>query len=315
MGRLGRRGVAGVCWALVLCAGLGAQRTRLPTKGLEHAFVEPRTPVELRRRLAGLEAQELPALFHLAVDGRLPDGSSAELPPLSDAERALVREALSARPRREIVPFLEDLSGRPLSVAECLEAQALLGSLGSGDHLKLLVRLTVPIQERGAVAPELRTGFTAALGAILARDAAALTQVASLLAESAPGLASALIEGLAAVRTAEATRDFAHLSRLLGVVGPDQHGEQNRAIDGQQGAQGQCAAADVERRAADRGVGAGQRRCGPQRRAVAGAQCGRGGIGQARHAGGGASIESIAPRRAAAVIVSQPVSLRTPPAR
>lgn len=209
MGRLGGRGVAVVCWALVLCAGVEAQRTRLQPKGLERAFVEPRTPVELRRRLAGLEAQELPALFHLAVDGRLPDGAPAELPPLSDAERALVREALGARPRREIVPFLEDLAGRPMSVAERLEAQALLGSLGSGDHLKLLVRLTAPIQERSPVAPELRAGFTAALSVILARDAAALAQVAGLLAESAPGLASAIIEGLAAVRSAEATRILA----------------------------------------------------------------------------------------------------------
>jgi len=209
MGRPGRRALGAVALVLVLCAGASAQRSRPPAKGLEHAFVQPRTPVELRRRLASLEATEIPALFRLAVEGHLPEGAAAELPPLSDAERELVREALGARPRREIVPFLEDLSGRPLALEERLEAQTLLGNLGSGDHLKLLVRLTVPLQERGPVVPELRAGFTAALSAILARDPAALAQVSGLVADSAPGLAGPFIDGLAAVRGPVATRILA----------------------------------------------------------------------------------------------------------
>jgi len=109
------------------------------------------------------------------------------------------------------VLFLEDLASRPIEPSLRREAQRLLGCMGCADHLKLLARLTQPLQERGTVEPELREGFGAAMGAILARDPAALGQVRSLFSESPPGLASSIVDAVAGVRSHTATRIMADL--------------------------------------------------------------------------------------------------------
>jgi HEAT repeat protein len=83
--------------------------------------------------------------------------------------------------------------------------------MGSADHLKLLARLTQPFHERGTVAPELRAGFSAAMSAILARDAAALAQARILFSESPPGLASSIVEALSSLRSHAVTRVLADL--------------------------------------------------------------------------------------------------------
>lgn len=202
--------------ALALAGWAAAQRgprtVEDPPGGLvERVFSGQRTPAELRRRLGNVEAAEIPRLFQLAAEGRLPGNEGGALAPLDDAERQAVREALCARPRRELVPFLEDLAGWSIGPAQRREAQRLLGCMGSADHLKLLARLTQPFHERGPVLPELRAGFSAALGPILARDAAALEQARALLSECPPGLASSIVEALAGVRTGAATRILADL--------------------------------------------------------------------------------------------------------
>lgn len=207
-GCAGGRAACALAMVLVLGAPPEAQRT---PPALESVLAEPRTAAELRRRLNGLDAAELPRLFQLAAEGRLPGRDGDALPPLHDEQRQIVREALAARPRRELVPLLEDLASRPQSLSARLEAQRLLGGIGSGDHMKLLTRLTVPVQERGAVAPELRAGFSAALEAILARDAAALAHLPALFSESPPGLASPIVEALASVDSQAATRTLASL--------------------------------------------------------------------------------------------------------
>src|SRR5688572_3565251 len=132
---------------------------------VERVFSGQRTPAELRRRLGGVDAVEIPRLFQLAAEGRLPGNEGTALPTLDEAERQAVREALCARPRREIVPFLEDLASMPMERVQRREAQRVLGCMGSADHLKLLARLTQPFQERGTLEPELRAGFSAAMGA------------------------------------------------------------------------------------------------------------------------------------------------------
>jgi HEAT repeat protein len=177
---------------------------------LASAYAEPRTPVELRRRLANLAGADLPGLFHLSAQGLLPSTDGEELA-MSDDERRITRESLALRPRRELVPFLEDLAGQPMSLPERLEAQILLGSMGSGDHLKLLARLTSPAQDRGGLLPELRQGFAGALGAILARDPAALPQIPGLFSESPPGLSGSIVEALASQHSPAVTRTLAAL--------------------------------------------------------------------------------------------------------
>lgn len=201
---------------LVLAGSGNAQRDarspEVPPGGLvERVFSGPHTLVELRRRLANVEASEIPRLFHLAAEGVLPGKDAGALAPLDDDERQVVREALVARPRRELVPFLEDLASRPIGPALRREAQRLLGCMGSADHLKLLARLTQSFQERGTAPPELRAGLIAAMGDILARDAAALAQMRSLFSESPPGLASSMVEALASLRPHAATRVLADL--------------------------------------------------------------------------------------------------------
>lgn len=180
--------------------------------GLQRALAEPGTTAELRRRLASLDAAELPELFAFVAEGRVPgsaSGSQALWDSTREGERQIARECLAARPRRELVPLLEDLAGRPQETMVRLEAQRLLGAMGSGDHIKLLARLTVSQHERAALDPELRAGFTAALDGILARDAAALSQVAALFSESSPGLSSSIVEALARLDSVQATRVLA----------------------------------------------------------------------------------------------------------
>jgi len=200
---------------LVLAGWTSAQRgprsPEDPSGLVERALLGQRTPAELRRRLSSVEASEIPRLFQLAAEGHLPGGDPGALIVLDDAERQAVREALCARPRRELVPFLEDLAGWPIDPALRAEAQRLLGCMGAADHLKLLARLTQPAGERGSVAPELRAGFSAAMGNILARDAAALAQVRALVSESPPGLAGPIVEALASQGSGAATRILADL--------------------------------------------------------------------------------------------------------
>src|SRR5262245_14947187 len=204
--------VLGLALAVPGSSQRGPHAPEDPPDGLvERVLSGQRTPAELRRRLGGVDVVEIPRLFHLAAEGRLPGDEGAGFTPLDDAERQAVREALCARPRREIVSFLEDLASFPVAPAQRREAQRLLGCMGSADHLKLLARLTQPLQERGMVAPELRAGFSAAMGAILARDAAALGQVRALFSESPPGLASSIVEALAGVKASGATRVLADL--------------------------------------------------------------------------------------------------------
>ncbi len=211
--------LAGVL-ALVLAGASGAQggeRGSEARSGLERALAEPCAPAELRRRLAGLDPAELPALFAFAAAGR-PAGRETLDPARVEGARQVARECLAARPRRELVALLENLAVRPQEPSLRLEAQRLLGAMGSGDHLKLLTRVTVPAQERGALAPELRIGFTAALDAILARDPAALTQVAALFSEAAPGLSSAIVESVARLESPQATQLLAsQLGRTPGL--------------------------------------------------------------------------------------------------
>jgi len=207
----GRSAARALALGLVLAGWASAQRGQRGPEGsppgpIARAFAGQRTPAELRRRLCSVEASEIPMLFRLAAGGRLPGGDPDGLAPLDDAERQAVREALCARPRRELVPFLGDLATRPIDPSLRGEAQRLLGCMGSADHLKLLARLTHPFNERGAVPPELRAGFSAAMGAILARDPAALAQVRGLFSESPPGLASSIVEALASLRSSAATR-------------------------------------------------------------------------------------------------------------
>ena len=213
----GRRSVApALVLGLILAGSTSAQRgprgSEDPPSGLvERAFVGQRTPAELRRRLSTVEATEIPRLFRLAAEGVLPGSDPGVLVALDEAERQTVREALCARPRREIVPFLEDLASRPIDPALRAEAQRLLGCMGAADHLKLLARLTQPSGERGPVPPALRAGFSAAMESILARDAAALAQVRALVSESPPGLASPIVEALASQGSGAATRILADL--------------------------------------------------------------------------------------------------------
>src|SRR5262245_40736471 len=168
----GGRVALALALALALVAPSEAQRSGAAVASM---FAEPRTALELRRRICALDADELPALFRVVAEGGVTD-PEAGFRPLDDASRQVARDALAARPRRELAALLEDLARRPQPDSARLEALRLLGGLGNGDHLKLLVRLAVPAQERGPVAPEMRAGFTEALNAMLGRDPAALEQ-------------------------------------------------------------------------------------------------------------------------------------------
>jgi HEAT repeat protein len=204
-------GAMGGALVLALLAGvtLAGQDTPPPNSArLERALEEPRNALELRRRLGNLDAAELPGLLRLAAEGRLQGDREVRL---DDEERQLVRESLAARPRRELVPFLTDIAAAQLTPPLRLEAQRLLGSMGAGDHIRLLARLTHPPREAGPIATELRDGFRSALAAILARDPAALAEVPLFFSESSAFLSSSIIEAVAELRTPEATRLLASL--------------------------------------------------------------------------------------------------------
>jgi len=218
----GLRSGAGIIVLLAASAGglaaqAGARPHRPPPRTSERdfqgAFAEPRTPQELRRRLANLESEALPLLFQAAAEGSS-SVRGGEPVPLSEEERILVRESLTARPRRELIPFLADLASREVPTTARLEAQRLLGSIGSADHLKLLARVTLPVapeREPRLLEPELRAGFSAALSAILARDTAALGQIGTYLNESPSALSGSIVDGLASVPSLDATRCLAAL--------------------------------------------------------------------------------------------------------
>jgi len=199
-----------VAASLLASVRASAQDARPASAALVAAFAEPCTQVELRRRLAGLPASELAGLFQAAAHGLLP-ATAGEPRSLGAEWQRVVRESLAARPRRELVPLLEDLAARGPSAPESREAQLLLESVGSADHLRLLVRLTCPPPVRPGLAPELRRGFESALSAILARDPAALARLPALLAESPAVLAGPLVDGLARQPSPEATRLLAEL--------------------------------------------------------------------------------------------------------
>lgn len=209
---------AALAWTLLLASTIGAQG---PAQGggvrsasLTRALAGRPPALELRRRLAGLDPSELPALFSLAASGVVSDeteGQDSTPIAITREERQTVRECLAARPRRELVPFLTDLAARPLEPASRLEAQRLLGNMGTADHLKLLTRLTTPSQERGGIHPELRSGFVAAASAILARDDTALAGISGLFSESPPGLASSIVDAAASQPSTSVTRVLAGL--------------------------------------------------------------------------------------------------------
>lgn len=181
---------------------------------LLEAFSGTPSATELRRRLGTLPSAELTNLFRLAVEGRLALAGEGACLPLDAAQHAAVRDALALHPRRELVPFLEDLARRSLETRERLEAHRILEAMGAAEHLRLLLRLSaVPGEEAPAL--ELRTSFTAAAAAIFAREPQALAEVQVLLGECPPALGAPLIEALARVRGARATEA---LARLLGRV-------------------------------------------------------------------------------------------------
>jgi hypothetical protein len=224
MGFLRGKGPATIASAVRAClaafaaitAGAAQSRGGAEIHELRHSFAAPHSPLELRRRLAAFDAARIPLLFRIAAEGRLPaaaEGEESAGEAVADEDRRVLREALAARPRREIVAFLEDLSFRPLARAASLEGQRLLASVGMADHLKLLVRLSAPGKERPLVAPELRAGFESALTAILRRDPGALAEVPMLFSESSPGLGSSIVGALTNLATPEST---ALLASLLG---------------------------------------------------------------------------------------------------
>jgi HEAT repeat protein len=197
---------------LVLALGAGDVQAQRGESALERAFAAPRSESEVRRRLFVLEAGELSGLLALGATGQLE--SAGGLLVLSPGERELVRECLASRPRRELVPLLEDVAARPAKPGDSVlrrEAQRLLGAVGMAEHARLLARVTAPGRETVLIAPALRAGFTDALAAILARDPAAIPQVPALFSEAPPALSSAIVEALARQPGESATRVLASL--------------------------------------------------------------------------------------------------------
>jgi len=207
------RGIArGLVLALGLCVTPQAQRPAAPDTFAQvlAAFEQPYSTAELRRRLGALDSSAIPHLFLLAATGNLPgpDGGSSALSP---DDRVTLRESLAARPRRELVSFLDELAGRTQDQGFRLEAQRLLGTVGTADHLKLLVRLTLPPQPGPNPSHALRVGFNQALTEILARTPASVSQIPRLLAESAPILGAPIVEAMASIRGPQTTRILADL--------------------------------------------------------------------------------------------------------
>lgn len=196
-----------LCAAMLAAPGAGQE-------ALREAFSGSPAPVELRRRLTQLPAEELTPLFRLAVEARLVLAGDGEVLPLDEVRLEAVRAALAARPRRELVAFLEALSRQPLELRERLEAHRLFSAAAGCDQLRLLVRISLAPGD-GLPPQELRTSFVATLAAVLSREAGGLDQIPALFAESPPALASSVIEAVAAVDGARATQV---LARLLGRV-------------------------------------------------------------------------------------------------
>lgn len=206
--RRSHRAAGVLALALVFTGSVGAQGG--PSPALVAAFTQPCTQVELRRRLAGLAPGEVPGMFRASAEGVLP-GAGGEIRPMGAEWRRVVRESLATRPRRELIPFLEELASRAPTLAESLEAQVLLEAMGTADHFRLLVRVTCPGASQAGLRPDLRTGFEAALAAMLARDPAGLGRIQALLSESPPGLSGAIAEALAKQGSPAATRCLASL--------------------------------------------------------------------------------------------------------
>jgi len=183
-------------------------------EALQEAFSGAPAALELRRRLTLLPGEELPRLFRLAVEGRLVLAPNGEVLPLDEVGLDAVRAALAVRPRRELVTFLDGLSRAPLELRERLEAHRLFSVAGGGEHLRLLLRLSL-VPGDGLPPQELRASFVGALAAVLKRDELALEQIPSLFAESPPGLVGSVIEAVAEVTGPHATQV---LARLLGRV-------------------------------------------------------------------------------------------------
>ncbi|MEQ1891438.1 MAG: HEAT repeat domain-containing protein [Planctomycetota bacterium] len=210
---VGLRRIVGA-FALALCFGIASAQ-----EPLQEAFSGEPSALELRRRLAGLPATELPRLFRLAVEARLVLPQADTFLPLDDEQLAAVRAALCARSRRELLPFFEELARGPLELRERLEAHLVLGAVGESENLRLLLRLSV---NPGESAPpfELRTSFTAALAAILWRAPAAIEQVPGLFTDSPPVFTAPVVEALAQCAGRRATEILAQLlGRVPGIDG------------------------------------------------------------------------------------------------
>lgn len=164
--------------------------------------------------MTALPAEDLPRLFRLAVEARLVLTAEGDVLPLDEVQREAVRAAMVARSRREVLTFLEGLAREPLELRERLEAHRLFSAVASGEHLRLLLRLSLAAGQ-SMPAQELRASFAATLADVLRRDPLALEQIPGLFSESPPGLASSMIEGVAELPGARATQV---LARLLGRV-------------------------------------------------------------------------------------------------
>ena len=199
---------------LALCPGFLAAQ-----EALQEAFSGAPSALELRRRLASLPAGELPRLFRLAVEARLVLPQADTFLPLDEEQLAAVRAALCARPRRELVPFFEDLARRPLELGERLEAHLVLAAVGEGESLRLLLRLSA---SPGELVPplELRASFTQAMAAILRRAPAAIEQAPGLLGDSPPAFTASVVEAVAQCEGRRATEILAQfLGRVPGIDG------------------------------------------------------------------------------------------------
>ncbi len=179
-----------------------AERPAFERGRLEHVLAEAANPADLRRRLAGLEPEAIPLLFQVLELGALPAQPDQPERALTEDQLTSVRDALAARPRRELVPFLENLASLdPLPQAR-VEALRLLGAVGSREHLKLLVRLAAPA--RGPLSPEPRAAFGSALSSIVNRDPSALAHMRALFQEAPPRFSGSIVEALADVPAPEA---------------------------------------------------------------------------------------------------------------
>ncbi len=175
---------------------------------VQEALERARDGGDLRRRLAALGPEALPALLCVLVQGARPAREDARVP--SEQELATVREVLCARPRRELLLFLETLAAEEEDPAIRVQALGILGQTGSREQLGLLARLATPLS-RGPLPPELREGFGQALALVLQRDPSALGEVRRLFQEALPALSAPIVAALARTRAPEAQELLASL--------------------------------------------------------------------------------------------------------